>query len=229
MVRRAGPLHHPLVLVCEGDDDAAFFRHLIRARQMHPFDIWTTSDLVDTGGHTQLTAALDGLATTTGFESVKGVVLALDADDKPITRLQEVQKAIGAARELVAMRGTGTAPRAVEQIFHGTPALAIWLMPGPDQAGCLETLCVEAARRANSAVLRCVDPFLACIDLGGLNLSARAKAELRTLIVTSRPKEANRSVAYLWTNAPGTVPVGDVAFDAMAAFPTRFAAAVLAA
>jgi hypothetical protein len=43
------------------------------------------------------------------------------------------------------------------------PKIAAWVIPGQDQNGMIETLCLDAARSKAPEMFTCLDPFVACL------------------------------------------------------------------
>lgn len=60
----------------------------------------------------------------------------------------------GAVRDVFSI--TPGSLGAWEQI-EGGPSITVWIIPGPDQTGMIETLCVESSRSAIPEVLTCLD------------------------------------------------------------------------
>jgi hypothetical protein len=199
------------LLLCEGEGDKALLDRLIQYRRLPNFDVRVA------GGKGGFARKLIAVAGEAGFEDLLGILVVADADDDPRKSFEDVRQNIAGARAFWAASGQAGPAVQLGALSDGVPTVATILVPGGEERGCLETLCVRAARAVRPAIGRCVDPFLRCIEADGLSASAMAKAELRAIMLAEVPSEANASVSRLWSVQPDLVPIGSPVFDEIAA------------
>jgi hypothetical protein len=123
------------LIVCEGQSDEAFFRHLIQKRNLPQFKVVYPMHQQD-GGWRGFAPRLRALKTEPGFDELRGILVAADNDDNPTSSFRNVCDQLRAAGYPVPERPL-QAIRAPEY-----PALAVMMLPWADQGGKLESLCL---------------------------------------------------------------------------------------
>jgi len=101
------------------------------------------------------------------------------------------------------------------------------MIPTAGAAGALETLCLEAAARANPATMACVEQFAECSNISNWTRSKQDKMKLRALIAALHKTNPDLSLASLWDKNPDLIPLNDAAFtpiaDVLAGFEAMLA------
>jgi len=163
--RKSEPIRQPKLLIAEGTHDVAFLESLLQWQGMAAD--WEVRDM---GGKTLLAGDLDGLRNRPEIPKLHaqhgylrfGIVR--DADRDPQAAFESVAG---------ALRGNAfpapTRPLQVEPgqlvLRDGTPltdvSVAVFIAPGTDRCGALESLCMESV--AEQAVAKCVDSFVRCV------------------------------------------------------------------
>ena len=133
----------PNIIVCEGLHDEAFFRSLLRERQLEHFHTTCPGDPITTaGGRDAFSEFLLGLRTIHGFNpNVKNIILVSDNDSDPERSFREVKKQVGLAGNYpIPNQPLKTANSGSE------PDVTILMLPWENEKGTMETLCLKAAR-----------------------------------------------------------------------------------
>jgi|SRR5579875_154703 len=87
------------IIICEGEEDAAFIRALIKINNLAPFDISPIRDIGNVGGNTGFKNAILAADAINGFEKVTDVVIVADNDDDPATSFKSVIEQIRNAKQ----------------------------------------------------------------------------------------------------------------------------------
>lgn len=96
------------------------------------------------------------------------------------------------------------------------PAIAAWIIPGPDQAGMMiETLCVESSRLRIPEVCSCLDSFIGCLSgIHGDPIHEKARFAIWTIAARGPEAKDRMSLEYAIPNLP-------IDWDAAAFAPLR--------
>jgi hypothetical protein len=164
---------HPLVLVCEGNEDKAFFERLIQVRGLPNFHVRTTAnDRGEAGGNTKFSPALERLRIVRNFAAVEHILLVTDADDDANRTFKSICNQIENA-------GFGPAPTSVGEASKARPAITVMTVPVDQQTGCLENILEAPARNADPKTASYVDNFIALVCKNKWTSRRKAKAWLR--------------------------------------------------
>ena len=167
-------------LLVEGNDERNFFEAFVRhlglaaAVQIQVFD-----------GKDQLREFLPALAGATGFRDVKSVGIVRDADDSAGAAFQSVRNWLTIA-ELPA-------PDRPEERAGERPSVSVLILPGSGDNGMLETLLCRTF--AGTAVDRCIDGFLRCVEESGRPIHRPDKARARAYMATTHDPHVSVGVA----------------------------------
>ncbi len=96
------------------------------------------------------------------------------------------------------------------------------MIPSKDEKGALETLCLQAAAKANPGAMKCVEEFFNCAKISDWTKTKQDKMKLRSLIAASYRKNPDLSLASLWKKNPDLIPLTDTAFDPIAKILLNF-------
>lgn len=134
------------LLAVEGADEVNFFKVLLKHIGIEDVDIR------DVAGKEQYKEKLPILIRTSGFEKVKILGITRDAD----------RNAEGAYESLVnTLKDIGlSVPETVNFFTEGKPRVGIYILPGNNRNGELETLCLETVE--DNPAMECVDKFIEC-------------------------------------------------------------------
>lgn len=148
------------IICVEGRDEVNFLNALLTYLGIPNVQIF------DFEGKSQYRTKIPALINMAGFEAVELLALIRDADNNPpnsafISLFNIVQNA-------------GLQPPKNDQEFStGKPRIGIYIMPGNDQTGALEDLCIESISSENN--FDCVEIYFDCI---GAELSHPSKAKV---------------------------------------------------
>jgi len=191
----------PILFVCEGESDEAFFRELISRRRLKGCGVFSIRK-EQTPGIDTIGERLKGLQAETGIEACGLVVVVADNDDSPTQRFSQVQKQIRLAgnfgipskpREIVA-------PINVPQSRH-VPKIAVLMLPWDDVGGCLESICLEAGSAKRPGLAKCIASFVKCTRGGRWNISKLSKLKARCMLAVQCPKNPDVSFKWSWTSS----------------------------
>jgi hypothetical protein len=163
--------------VCEGQKDHLFFQRFIEVLGLPRFYI------APAHGKNNIGRALDNfrIENTKIWANLKDVVIVGDNDDTKKERFDDICAQVADVEGLIA-------PDAPLKPSRSRPRCTILMIPWTETHGTLESLCVEAARKAHAKSATHVDAFL---DLAHwatwTSESRRGKAWLRSnLAIRSR-------------------------------------------
>lgn len=178
---------YPHVVMCEGEADELFFRKLADANGMNALQFMNAQSASKFG---EALRALRVFWAMPGGNP-KAILVVSDNDDNPSQSFRNVCRQLKAtgypipnAPELVA-----TSP--------GCPQVMVFMVPGPHEPGCLETLCLRCLyERGEAAERQCVDEFVRCAGIDRWPTSKSDEAKLETLLPLWNPRQPNRSFRF---------------------------------
>ncbi len=199
----------PRLLLCEGPHDAGFFRALIASRNLKEFHIRCPTK--EAGyGISGFGKSLLGFTVITGFEKIADIVIVGDNDDDPTASFNAICDQI---------TGAGfSAPTQSNLMVPGTPNVHVMMVPSPNLAGSLESLCYTAASNANAQVAACVQAYEQCLAIGSWQEQKKAKMRLRSILAGSYRKNPDILFSRVWQEEPSLIPLSDAIFDPLANF-----------
>ncbi len=211
------PLRGPWLILCEGQGDAAFLRHLIQKRGLPDFEIKHPKE-GEAGGKSAFGQRLDALKIQPGFEKLSAVIVVSDNDDEPNSSFGEIQKQIQWAGFAV--------PAEPLQIARGPnlPATVVVMLPWVKQPGDLEALCLRAAYDRWPDLKRCLDAYCRCAATDSWKPGKQFKMRLRCLLSAACEFDPNTSLVYAWSDQRrgNLIPLDHPCFSQLAEFLQRF-------
>lgn len=168
----------PYQIICEGNDDTAFFCRLIRNRNVDGFQV---GNKPSTGKDTfeKRIAYIQALASV----NILGYVIIADTDDQPDQRFKDACAHLKKKKLPV--------PTQPAQIARGNDGIktAVWMVPSATEEGGLETLLLSCcdSEEANPHS-RCVASFCDCVPNLPRKID-RDKVRLRALIASTFPDD----------------------------------------
>jgi hypothetical protein len=144
----------PQVLICEGEEDKAFFDRLIAARNLPNFHIRTTAtSRGGAGGNSKFGDALRRLRLR-NIEMIKHILLVTDADD-------DWNQRFGYVCDQIIAADFGPPPNKPFEPSKSKPPITVMIIPTDLANGCLECICEASARSADVAMATIIDEFVA--------------------------------------------------------------------
>lgn len=159
-------------LLVEGNDQRNFFKAFIQRLALQDVQIQNF------GGVNQLRNFLPTLIKTSDFKSVTTVGIVRDAEKCASDAFKSVQSSLTKANLSV--------PPEVGKPSNGSPTVYVFILPGDDKPGMLETLLCQTF--ADQDVNHCIDGFFKCADaLPDMSIKNREKARAFAYLAT-RPE-----------------------------------------
>lgn len=138
------------LLIVEGVEDALVFRALLQARNISGIQV------EGTGGKSGIRDDLLAWTLTRGFEDVRWLGIAQDADDDPDVAFKRI---VGALRDRKL-----PAPATSWSTSETVPAVAVFVLPALNTPGDLETLVWKAIEESMDPTVDSVDAFHRCLQ-----------------------------------------------------------------
>lgn len=160
------------VIITEGKEDELFFDALINHLSLNDIQI------LPIGGKTELRKYLKALIKVSGFDEIKSLGIARDANSDPRAALQSVRD---------ALRSIGLpAPERTLIPFGDKPKVVIMIFPDENTRGMLEDLCLQAV--VQDPAMFCVDQYFQCLQQRGMNLPSKMSKAKVQVFLGSRPE-----------------------------------------
>jgi hypothetical protein len=100
---------------------------------------------------------IEGLRQRAGFDTLAGLGIVRDADEDPQAALASLQDALASPK----CRFTWPVPAAPGIVASGDKNVGILILPGNNQPGALETLCLQSV--AGTPAYACVQTYFDCL------------------------------------------------------------------
>ena len=170
----------PCLLIVEGNDDKCFFEALLSylSSSSRLQSISQSFDIYNLNGKDRLNDVLKTIKQTPGFNSVKALGIVRDSNSHPARTFQSIQNALKSAGF--------SCPKKEMEMVGEEPKISIKLIPGINQTGMLEDLCLSSVR-ADPAI-NCVDSYFDCLKERKIIISKdKPKAKCQAFLA-SRPR-----------------------------------------
>ncbi len=205
-------------ILCEGEGDRSFFRHLIQSRHLPEFDIFCPGKPYTEGGAVEgYDDMLTVFTTGDGFQNLAGILIQGDNDDDPGARFTRIQEKVRNADGYAVPN----APLQVAKV-EGRPALVVMMFPWTDEIGSLETLCLPSAEGAHPEIKKCVDEHINCINTADWPIQKQHKLRLRCMIASVCRTDPYTSLVHAWSRPENLIPLNDSCFDRLSDFLRKF-------
>lgn len=191
----------PRLLIVEGKEDEMLFGALIRHLAIEGIQPMSLQ------GKNNYRSGLKALTLSPGFSEVVSLGIVRDADTDAQSAFQSVCDALVNANLPV--------PSAPLQLAGEKPRVAVIILPGGNQPGTLEDLCLQAF--AHDTAMPCVDQYFECLQQRQENYSPpsnMSKARIQVFLA-SRPRAGLRLGEAA---EAGYIPWQSQAFDAVRFF-----------
>jgi Protein of unknown function (DUF3226) len=208
-----GAFTKPRFMLCEGDDDKAFFDSLIATRRLPEFQVCTSFECGGIGGKTGFSASLKGMEVLSGWRNLKALLIVAD-NDVVDASFAETQDALAANNHTPPPDPTGIGN------MLGKP-VTILMIPDARTAGDLEKLCLPAIYAKWPQAPACVEAFLRCTGATAwTKQSSINKARARSAAVGFYEPDPYKGIGILF--AKGVVSVYDACFDPLVQYFQNF-------
>jgi len=186
MVPARTEIKYSSLLIVEGREDELFFGALANKLGLQNLQVLP------------LGSRLKALAAGPGFAAVTSLGLVRDANGDPIAAFQSVRDALVDAKLPAPKRPMVSAGR--------SPRVAVMILPGEDEPGMLEDLCLRAVGQEPSML--CVEQFFQCLQQQRLPLPHHiSKAKVHTYLASKQEtgKRLGEAAAAGWLMTKSSV------------------------
>jgi hypothetical protein len=158
------------VLVVEGYSDLLFYAEILEELGTHEKVF-----IQELGGKDGLKTKLETLVRPDLLNSKSAIAFIFDADTAPETTRNSLQNLLSEITRKLVVDG---------QWSGGKPNIGLFIVPGGDQTGEIETLVWNswASDAANAAEKACVEGYISCMQTAGANAHSPAKGLIGTLL-----------------------------------------------
>ena len=216
----------PLIILCEGKADQAFFRKIMDKRPESPkFSMPFNPDhFHGNGAYKEMLQALQG--SMLDFLSLKGILIVADSTDDPTNIFNNICKQIGEAG------GYGIPGKPLEIArppnSNGYPALAVMFLPDETNPGALETLLVQEMIGREPWIDGCVNNFFRCgkIDVQNWSSEKRDKARYHCMVAALNEDDPSKAASYAFKEPTPVIDVTAACFDSVVQRLRDFSTAV---
>jgi hypothetical protein len=210
------------LILCEGVEDAAVIRQLIKSRVLGiSVDIRANADWPSNGGGDGgFAAAISAAEANHGFRNIKKILLVADNDHDPAEKFKNIQQQIDKAYTDPGLSKQWPKPSQPAKFTGGKPAVAVWMWPSAGQHGCLETVLWPAIQQKYPQATPCVDAAMACSGSANWSLSKRHKAAVRCFFSLACEKNPGATLAAIFQDVATAafVPLEHASLNPMANF-----------
>jgi hypothetical protein len=203
----APPNNTRILLACEGEKDALFFRQFIDQRALHHLGIcvWPVR------GNSKFRGVIEGFEAEypQRYRQLRAILIVADKNDTADQRFDD------ACLQIEQMRGPGSRPISEMLASNGVaPPIFVLMMPTHQDCGHLESQCIHAARRSDPPSAIITDNMMAVAHADAwLSQSRRDKAWLRlNLAIRCSDPFVPLGRIFSETKYQHLIPVSDAAF-----------------
>jgi hypothetical protein len=213
----------PIMLLCEGQSDEAFFEELIKVRGLNGCGLFVLNFPTDQAGVSGFGTRLIALSTTSDVDKCRLVVVVADNDDNPTAKFRDVQAEIGKAKYF----GIPPNPRAkASPVSHPPsrtiPDIVVLMLPWNDEPGCLESMCFEVGCQVKPELVDCINSFAKCVKVEDWPIAMLSKLKARCMLAPLTRDNPDVSFKWSWSKSKGPSPcpwpVDNKRFDKIAEY-----------
>lgn len=187
------------LVLCEGKDDCAVFKKIAEAADLRGLQYESF------GGKDKLSDRLKQLSLSPEFTrgQIHKILITRDADDSWEAAFRSLSDAVQRTFKLeMSQPGDWFA-------VNGHSEIAAWVIPGEEQSGMLETLCLQTAQEVSPTNFDCLNQFAACLkEHSGAELHEKEKFAIWSLVAQEKqlPRQrlsiprAIERIPIDWTN-----------------------------
>ena len=182
------------VILCEGIADVRVIENLLRVRGITGFQVHLPKGgSSDTGGWTKFGRWLREIVVDPSFPKIRKFVVVADCDERPAARFRDIQGELRAA----GWCGIPSAPLEVAQ-RAGVPDINVIMLPWPNQAGNLETLCLRAIYAKWPRLRWPLSCFVWLTPARSWGISKQSKSRIACLLSTTCASKPEATLHTLW-------------------------------
>lgn len=197
----------PFYIACEGAGDAAFIDELLK----HQGVADASFHVGEAEGYTGFQRHFEGIQASTDRPKLLRLAVVADNDEDPPGRFANVKEALIAAEF--------PAPVQPYTIAQGPPVVGVFMVPGPNLRGNLETLLSDATVAMHPHMGPCLNQFVQCVNApGNWTVNKRSKMQVNAVIAAYCVDDPGCSLAYIWNKASNPIPIGSNRFDELVTF-----------
>lgn len=207
----------PLVIVCEGFQDAGFICALLRHLKIGNCDVTYPQKRRDgANGKSGIPAMVQLLSSES---IVTGIALLWDSDDDANASFKEACAAF--IPPFHAPKGRFT----VET--HKEKTTGVFMIPGSGETGTIEHLLLKAVYADHPDLSRCVEGFRNCYPRGAnWDENKKAKRDMHCVIAAFCEDDPGCSLGFIWQKKQDNpIDLGNPAFKELSDFLVAFSAA----
>jgi hypothetical protein len=214
------------ILICEGASDQAFFRALIRSRNLPEFDIFKPEDLSGVSpGKDGFKPFLEGISVVLPSTRVAGILVVADNDLDPAASFANVQRQIRNARG-----GYGVPSKPLEVAKPdpavSIPPLMILMLPWEGEMGALESLLLQSVYGNQPNLKTCSDTFCHCTATDTWDQVKQSKMRIQAALAAMCRSNPDVPLQGAWNQDENLIPLNHAAFDRISTLLAGFDAAL---
>lgn len=135
------------LLLVEGTDEEVFFKILLEKNAICNIQI------ISSGGKEQFKRKLPAIKNTPGFDEITSLAVIHDADTDAQIAFQSVCSVLN--------NNDLNVPKEVSSFAPGSLNVGVYIIPGGESSGSLESLCLSTVQSEN--ITDCIEPFINCV------------------------------------------------------------------
>jgi hypothetical protein len=210
-------------ILCEGEEDAAFARALIKGGNLGLlFDVSPNIDVGGVGGNSGFGRSFLAIEPITGFTDVKHVIVLADNDGDPAAALASTIDPLKKLKQTNSIKRVWADPTRAGARFPGDPSVSVWMWPAPGQQGCLETLLWSLIETKYPKDAACAVDACRCSGANKWSISKFHKARVRCFLSLICQGNPAVSLSLLWRDYEDIIPVDHPTFKPFSDFLRQF-------
>lgn len=137
------------IIAVEGKDEINFFTALFKHLEIKGIQ------LINFGGKNNFNNRIEQIVKLEGFDNITHFGLIRDADDNYQSALESIINSLKKVNLPVPSKNNDFSKQ-------NNPKIGIFIMPGINKIGMLESLCIETIKKNNE--FECIEKFIDCLD-----------------------------------------------------------------
>lgn len=166
------------ILFVEGQDEVNFFEKFLKKHDIENIQI------IQTEGKSKFKSIFNTICRLPGFEKIQSFAVIQDADKDACNRFQSIC-------DHLRKNGFKTPDKVASFTTQGKPCIGIFIIPGENKPGMLETLCLSTI---NTNISDCIDQFMDCVQQYNSNTQIKNKDKARCRAYLSTLKEDSKDL-----------------------------------
>lgn len=156
--KKGAPISKPKLLLGEGADNAMFFTALLDHLKISDVQV------EEYGGKQSLHSSLRSFVKRPDFQQVVSLAVTRDADYPDDPTIDEIEATPRAFQSICSalQQAKLPVPMAPKTKASGTPEISIYILPGCQNPGMLEDVCLNSVHQ--DARFECIENYFDCIE-----------------------------------------------------------------